>query len=659
MAIVPGAAADTTWRELADFLRLHRTALGARASDGAKAELLDAAAEAVAGGNAADEPPAAAVQAAERHALRRLGEGAALRDVLGELAALRASVLETWAESRGGLGGPPLRVLNHVFDTMITCCAERYVSARDRTLRALDRVADVAFESQRLEGLLQRLLQAIVEPATAIDTGAILLREGDALVVRAAVGLEEEVRGRGFRLRIGEGFAGRIAAERRPRFLDGEQIEAEAVSPVLKARKLKALYGVPLQNDGRLVGVAHIGSTVAATVTEQDRRLFDAMCARATSAISQHLLQEALSTQVHELETVLQSIPDAVFVADARGVRHANRAALALFGVDSIEELNRSAKPLAEVIEARHVETGEALAPEDRPIAQALRGQATAREVIVRHLRTGRDVILQCSVAPVSYGGEIVGAVSACADITERKRVEAERERLYGQARQAVADRQHVLGVVSHDLRNPLNTIVLAAETLKDADLPPEIRVKGLAAISRAAQRMNRMISDLLDVNSLEAGRLALNLLPQDPLSVVDEVMDLFAPQAATRGLALLKDAPAGLPLVRGDRHRLVQALANLVSNALKATTEGSVAIHVELRGAEVVFAVSDTGPGLPDAARARIFEPYWRSDRSSYKGTGLGLAIVKGIVDGHGGRVWLESEPGKGSTFFFSIPVA
>jgi signal transduction histidine kinase len=278
---------------------------------------------------------------------------------------------------------------------------------------------------------------------------------------------------------------------------------------------------------------------------------------------------------------------------------------------------------------------------------------------MVRHQRTGQDVILHCSVAPIASGDHVVGAVSACTDITDRKHAEVERERVYRQARQAVADRQHVLGVVSHDLRNPLNTIVLAAETLKDSGLPADLRTRGLAAITRAAQRMSRMISDLLDVNSLEAGRLALDLVPQDPLSVVDEVMDMFAPQAATRGLALVKDVPAELPLVRGDRHRLVQALANLVSNALKATTQGSVTIRVEPHGQECVFTVSDTGPGIPEAARANIFEPYWRSERSSYKGTGLGLAIVKGIVDGHSGRVWLESTPGGGATFRFSIPTA
>jgi PAS domain S-box-containing protein len=575
-------------------------------------------------------------------------------------ARLRETIVDLWRQAHGAdLARPALRLLNGVIDSVMAAASERYVSARDRTLEALDRVSSVAFETRQVDDLLQRLLQAIVEPAATVDTGSILLREGDELVVRAAVGVEEQLQAGSFRVRIGEGFSGRIAAERRPRLLVEAEIEAEAVSPVLRARRLRALYGVPLQMDGQLVGVAHIGTSTVASFSDQDRWLFEAMCARATAVIKQHLLQEASATQVRELETVLQSIPDAVLVADPRCIHHANRAALDLLGVDSVEQLNRSAQSLAEVIQARHVDTGEPLSPDERQITRALRGETTTAEMMVRHLRTGEDVILRCTVAPVRSAGQIVGAVAACADITQRKRDEAERERLYREARQAIADRQHVLAVVSHDLRNPLNTIVLVTETLKDDHLDAEVRTKALTAMTSAATRMNRMISDLLDVNSIEAGHLALKPLPHDPGAVVSEVIELFAPQAATRSLTLRREVPEGLPLVRGDRDRLVQVLANLVSNALKVTVEGSVTIRLEPRGRQVVFAVVDSGPGIPEDVRSHIFEPYWRMESATYKGTGLGLAIVRGIVEGHGGRVWIESEPGRGAAFLFSIPAA
>jgi PAS domain S-box-containing protein len=646
---------DRTGHALGELVRRHRAALVGRWP----AELVDGVTEALVKGMASGLA-VAAVQAADRHALRRLSEGTALRESIVELASLREALLDLWKEEHGSdLAGPALRLLNQVIDEVIGASSERYLSARDRTLQALDRISSVAFETRRVDDLLQRLLQVMIEPAATVDAGSILLREGDELVVRASVGLEDELGGKGFRLRIGEGFSGRIAAERRPRLLVGDQIEAEALSPILKARRLRALYGVPLQQDGHLVGVAHIGSASVARFSDQDRWLFEAMCARATVAIRQHLLQEASSTRVRELETVLQSIPDAVLVADARRVQQANRAALELLGVDSVEQLNRSAQSLSEVIQARHVDTGEPFLPHERVIPRALRGETTTSEMMVRHLRTGEDVILRCTVAPVWSGGQIVGAVAACANITQRRQEEAERERLYREAKQAVADRQHVLGVVSHDLRSPLNTIMLAAGTLKDPNMPAEVREKGLATITRASERMNRMISDLLDVNSIEAGRLALNPLPQDPLSVVAEVVELFSPQAASRNMTLVSEAPGSLPLIRGDRHRLIQVLANLISNALKVSAKGSVRIRLERRDRAVVFAVVDSGPGIPKDVLGRIFEPYWRAENATYKGTGLGLAIVRGIVEGHGGRVWIESELGQGAAFLFSIPEA
>ena len=651
MTVAPGASAPAgADHQLAELLRRHRDALAGQWP----ADLVDS----VVGAGSGAGPEA--LQPAERHALRRLREGAALREVILEIAGLRKRIADLWEGERpGDQPGAAMRLLNQVVDSVIVASSERYLAARDRTLQALDRVSSVAFESRRVDDLLQRLLLVIIEPAAAVDTGSILLREGDDLVVRAAVGLDEELRGKPFRIRIGEGFAGRIAAERRPRLLLNEQIEAEAVSPFLKARRLRALYGVPLQSDGHLVGVAHIGSASVAGFTDQDRWLFEAMCARATAAIEQHLLQEASAVQARDLEIVLQSIPDAVLVADARSLHRANRAALELLGVDSVEQLNRANMSLSEVIEARHPDTGAPLSPEERPIGRALRGETATEEIMVRHRRTGQDVILLCTVAPVRSGAEIVGAVAACTDITQRKRESSDRERLYGEAKQAVADRQHVLAVVSHDLRNPLNTIMLAADTLKDDDIPAEIRGKGIGAITRAAARMNRMISDLLDVNSIESGRLSIKALPLDPLSVMTEVADLFGPQAASRNLSLIKDAPGELPLIRGDRDRLVQALANLVSNALKVSAEGSVTIKLRQVEREVVFAVIDSGPGIPESARSQIFEPYWRADNATYKGTGLGLAIVRGIVEAHGGRLWIESEPGHGAAFLFSIPVA
>jgi signal transduction histidine kinase len=139
----------------------------------------------------------------------------------------------------------------------------------------------------------------------------------------------------------------------------------------------------------------------------------------------------------------------------------------------------------------------------------------------------------------------------------------------------------------------------------------------------------------------------------------VHESVDAAAPEAADRGCSVESEVHPELPLVRGDRDRLVQVLGNLIANALKATPPGgriTVAARADEQG--VVYSVRDTGAGLAAETRARLFEPYWRGS-AGYKGTGLGLAIARGIVEAHGGRIWVDSEPGRGSTFMFTVPVA
>jgi signal transduction histidine kinase len=656
---------------LAAFIREHRdelverwrSTIGATVSSTPPAgiaplagELFAAVAHAIEQGRVggSGDPPAA------RYALSRLQEGAAVGQVLSEFTAVREAIVDVWNRRSGHeLQLAPVLALDRLLDSMASEAADRYVVARDGTLRALDRISSVAFESRKVDDLLQGLLHVLMGAASAVETASILLRDGDWLVVRAAAGLEELLRGGAFRVRIGEGVAGRVAAERRPRLLGEQEIVAQTVSPVLRAKGMRSLYSVPLLSAGELLGVAQIGSSAVSTFSDHDRARFEDMCARATAAIKWQLLRDALQARVGELETLIESIPDAVLVAGADGVHHANRAALDLFGADSITQLNREATTLAELVSARHAEDESPLTTGDRFFPAALRGVSTTREILVRNLRTGADVALRCSAAPVRAGDGIAGAVALCTDITERRRDEAERERLYQEARRAAADRQHVLGVVSHDLRNALSTIVIASETMQDPQLSRELGTRGLAAITRAAARMNRLIADLLDVHSVEAGRLSLKIAPTDARSVVDEVVGVFAAQAAARGLALQTELPDETLVVRGDHHRLVQALANLVSNALKVTVAGSVTIRLRRHQSDALFSVVDTGPGFPSVDEARIFTPYWRAEDAGYQGTGLGLAIVRGVVEGHGGRVWMERPAEGGAAVLFTIPMA
>jgi signal transduction histidine kinase len=168
---------------------------------------------------------------------------------------------------------------------------------------------------------------------------------------------------------------------------------------------------------------------------------------------------------------------------------------------------------------------------------------------------------------------------------------------------------------------------------------------------------MDRLIDDLLDLASIDAGRLSIERTRHDPCAVAGEAVDSMAALAQERGVALLLDACLGLPPVRCDRDRVVQVLVNLLGNTLKVTPPGgSVVVSVEAASGEMTFKVSDTGPGVPPDELPHLFQRYWRGSTAQYKGTGLGLTIAKGLVEAHGGRIWAEGRPGGGSVFAFAL---
>jgi len=219
-----------------------------------------------------------------------------------------------------------------------------------------------------------------------------------------------------------------------------------------------------------------------------------------------------------------------------------------------------------------------------------------------------------------------------------------------------------VLGVVSHDLRNPLSAIAMCARVMLES--PPaeeEARRDLLTAIYQATGLANRMIQDLLDVSQIEAGRLSVERRAQRVDAMLAVATPIFTSQAAERQIALRVDVPGDLPAVLADEGRVMQVLANLVGNATKFTEPGGeVSITARRRDGEVEIAVADTGAGIPESQRALVFERFWHDRRNARRrGTGLGLAIAKGIIDAHGGRIWVESAEGRGSTFYFTLPVA
>ena len=232
---------------------------------------------------------------------------------------------------------------------------------------------------------------------------------------------------------------------------------------------------------------------------------------------------------------------------------------------------------------------------------------------------------------------------------------------LYRQEQQAVRVREQILAVVTHDLRNPLGTILLTTAVLGKRSVPEERRRglhSALERIKRAAHRMQRLIEDLLDFASIETGRLAIVCELNDPAGIIDETLASFEHSAQESHLLLTTEVEPRLSQISCDRDRILQVLSNLVGNAAKVTAAGGhITLRVEARDSELWFSVADDGPGIAEDDLKHLFERYWRSDDVQYKGTGLGLAIAAGIVAAHGGRIWAQSQLGHGATFCFSVP--
>ncbi|MFL5470152.1 MAG: PAS domain S-box protein [Gemmatimonadaceae bacterium] len=254
-----------------------------------------------------------------------------------------------------------------------------------------------------------------------------------------------------------------------------------------------------------------------------------------------------------------------------------------------------------------------------------------------------------------------IADLSLAVDIARRAAVVVEHARLYNEAQQATKARDDVLAVVAHDLRNPLNTVSMAVSLMLESTPPERVQERRqVEIVRRAADRMNRMIQDLLDVKRMESGRLTIELKPEEPGSLVNDTVDMLRPLAAGTGIMLDTALDDDLPCVVADAARIQQVLSNLVGNAVKFTPRnGRITVSAERIDGEVRFGVIDTGPGIPAEQVPHIFGRFWQARASDRRGIGLGLAIAKGIVEAHNGRIWVESHVGLGSTFYFTLPSA
>jgi signal transduction histidine kinase len=232
-------------------------------------------------------------------------------------------------------------------------------------------------------------------------------------------------------------------------------------------------------------------------------------------------------------------------------------------------------------------------------------------------------------------------------------------DQMYDDAQKVIEARQEILGIVAHDLRNPLNTIHMATSLLLEQPGLETARVSQLRIIQRSGERMNRLIQDLLSVTTIEAGRLSIAPQKISMPDLLHEAAETLGPIAREKSLTFATSAADDLPPVRADPARVLQVFSNLVGNAVKFTPAGgTITLSAVRAGDRVECSVSDTGPGIPPAQLPRLFGKFWQAKRGDGRGVGLGLAIALGIVEAHGGTIEVASELGRGSVFTFALPV-
>jgi len=290
-------------------------------------------------------------------------------------------------------------------------------------------------------------------------------------------------------------------------------------------------------------------------------------------------------------------------------------------------------------------------------------------EVEHRFPRIGpRSMVLNARRIRGEAGG-IERVLLAIEDVTDRTRAEEERARLMRQEKMAreeaereIRAREMFMSIISHDLRSPLNVISSSAQLLMTSPpaAHPERLADQLQVIVRSAERMDRLIGNLLDFSRINAGSFSILQAEVETAPLLREVHAELRPRAEKKAIDFRCEAPEDLPPISADRDRILQVLANLVGNAVKLTPEGGrITLRAEPQDSWVQFSVSDTGPGISEEDKKELFEPFWQAKAGVAASAGLGLAIAKGIVEAHGGKIRVESRVGEGSTFTFRVPVA
>jgi GAF domain-containing protein/anti-sigma regulatory factor (Ser/Thr protein kinase) len=598
----------------------------------------------------------------------------------------------------------------------------RLLSELRQSLEQQTATADVLRVISSSPGELEPVFQAMLENATRIceaNFANFLLFDGDAFQVAALHGAPDEwteYRRRAPTVRPGpKNPLVRLVETKELQHITDVKTEAAYIEgdqsfvPLVDVAGARTILLVPMLKENQLVGAIAVYHRIIRPFTPKQIDLLKNFASQAVIAIENtRLLNELRQSLQQQTATadVLKIISRSTFdlkvvlntlVESAARLCEADTVSINLptdnayhqvarhgfsFQFDEyIRETQARAEPLAltapgrgsvggrALLEGKLVHVADVLADPDYKFqeAQKIAGYRTVLGVPL--IREGHPIgvmVLTRNVArPFTERQiELVNTFADQAGIAiENVRLFEEIQDKSRQVEEASRHKSQFLANMSHELRTPLNAILGYTELILDniyGEAPNKMRTV-LERIQTNGKHLLGLINDVLDLSKIEAGQLVLTLNDYSIKEVVQGVYVAVEPLASNKKLTFKLDVPANLPRAHGDERRLAQVLLNLVGNAIKFTDKGEVAIKAESVNGSYMIAVRDTGPGIAEADQAKIFEEFQQADSSQTKakgGTGLGLSIAKRIVEMHGGRLWVESTPGNGSTFFFTVPL-
>lgn len=621
-----------------------------------------------------DDAQQVALRMEETHLSLRLRLGYRLDEAIEEYVALSRIIAELWAQRPLAEQPEPqdVQLLTDQLQLMMDRAVEMFsgysadeYQAEKRYLRRLDALStqlltDVP-SADAVRTRLSPLLEVVQEAMQAGGTALFLVDEsGQRLLPAGTSGLAAEP---DEPVRLDQpSFLAQVAEADVPLYLSDASNADHMVSQPLCASGLRSLLGLRLYPHGKLLGVLYVGMDHVRLFEPRAKRYLQTLVGYLSGIVERTILTTQAQQARKRLQLLLDSVGEGIYGVDAEGrCTFANPACVKLLGYRSSDEL--IGKSMHHLI--HHTKpNGKPYPIEECPLlSTARRGEPYHAEEELLWRADGTSFYADQRASPVYEEGRLMAAVITFTDVSARRQAEAEREALLAQSQRAVSGREEIVRIVSHDLRSPLAAILVASSLLmRDAAADEQGRRmrKQTALIQRSAERMHRLIDDLMDFGSIEAGALALKRAPHDPASLVREVAEEVREAAEDKGLTLEESLSSELPAVVCDRDRVLQVLANLLNNAIKVTQGGgTVTLAAQVQEDAVQFSVVDTGPGIAADELPHLFDRYWRGQSAGYKGAGLGLAIAKGIVEAHRGQIWAESELNVGSSFYFTIPRA